>query len=96
MNDVLMPNAQQEGFHDRRVYAQLRRLLPEQLANKKVLALHDPFKLGYLLLFMVQLGWEDHTITVETSRTLASRNLPINPDSYDFVLDYEARFTRVR
>ena len=96
MNVVLMPNAQQEGFHNRRVYAQLRRLLPEQLGNKKVLALHDPFKLGYLLLFMVQLGWQDHTITVETSRTLASRNLPINPDSYNFVLDYEARFTRVR
>jgi hypothetical protein len=96
MNDVLMPNAQQEGFHNRRVYAQLRRLLPDQLGNRKVLALHDPFKLGYLLLFMVQLGWEDPTITVETNRTLAARNLPVNPASYDFVLDYEARFTRVR
>jgi hypothetical protein len=96
MNGVLMPNAQQEGFHDRRVYAQLRRLLPEQLGNKKILALHDPFKLGYLLLFMVQLGWEDRTITVDTPRTLEAQKRPMNPDSYDFVLDYEARFTRVR
>ena len=88
MTGVRLPAVRRDQEDSRRLYNQLRESLPQSVAHKRILALHDPYKLGFALAFLVQLAWNEHDVTVDTGRLLKEQGVASTPETYDIVIDY--------
>jgi hypothetical protein len=88
MRNTLGPIIQDDQNLVRDSWSSLQPVLPANLANKRVLALHEPFRNPYGMLFLIQLGYHDSSIRVDTIRLLERQHLAISPASYDYVIDY--------
>ena len=95
MNRDYYPLIHSDQYMNRDAWTSLRAALTprstNKLTNKRILALHDPFDLGYALYFMIQLGYDDQTIQVDTVRLLNEHKQPVFPGQYDYVIDYRGR-----
>ena len=89
MERILYPMIHIEQFNDRDWWNSLRSIFPPSLSHKRVLALHDPLKIEYHLPMMIQLGYGDPTIGVDTARTLAVVGAEPKYEDYDYVIDYD-------
>ncbi len=78
-----------EEFNDRDWWNSLRSIFPPSLSHKRILALHDPLKNEYHLSMMIQLGYRDPAITVDTPRTLALVGAEPKYEDYGYVIDYD-------
>jgi hypothetical protein len=88
MNLYLFPLVHQDQFRNRDAWNSLRSSLPAQLTKRRILAIHEPFDPGYSLYFMLQLGYSDRTIEVDTVRLLDEHHQPVSPEKYEAVIDY--------
>jgi hypothetical protein len=91
MNRDYYPLIHSDQYRNRDAWTSLHAALPPRLTGKRILGLHDPFDLGYALYFMIQLGYADPTIQVDTVRLLNEHKQPVLARQYDYVIDYSGR-----
>jgi hypothetical protein len=96
MNRVRLPAVRADQNEARRLYGEIRGLLPEALEHKRVLALNEPYKFEYAFVLIVQFAWNEPDLTVFTAKLLRERGIQPSPQDYDVVLDYvDGHFVRV-
>ena len=97
MRDNVRPFVHDDQNFVRRTIESLHTVLPAKLVNKRVLALRDPFRNGYGLIFAIQLSYNDPSVTVDTFKLLELRREPISRVGYDYVIDWTGeRFVGVQ
>ncbi len=66
-----------------------REFLPASV-HKKIFLIHDPMNLSYVSLFLIQLGYDERHVTVDTLAADFSENKQPIPalSSYDWIVDY--------
>jgi hypothetical protein len=84
----LRPIVHREQDFNHGLWTTLHASLPANIRNKKILILHDPMRQAWTSMFLVQLGYNEKDVTVDTGQRLAQSNVPIAPVAYDFVIDY--------
>ncbi len=88
MRDNVRPFVHEDQNFVRRAIESLDAVLPAKLTNKRVLALRDPFRNGYGIIFAVQLSYNDPTVTVDTVKLLELQHEPVLPATYNYVIDW--------
>lgn len=89
MRDVMLPHVHEQQNFNRGLWLSLRKFLPTSVTDKRILLIHDPMKLGYASLFLIQLGYDERHVTVDTLRRFSENKQPTPAlSSYDWVVDY--------
>ena len=89
MRDVMLPYVHEQQNFNRGLWSSLREFLPTSVTDKRILLIHDPMKLGYASLFLIQLGYDERHVTVDTLRRFSESGQPTPAlSSYDLIIDY--------
>jgi hypothetical protein len=89
MRDVMLPYVHEQQNFNRGLWSSLREFLPASVTDKRILLIHDPMKLSYVSLFLIQLGYDERHVSVDTLRRFSESGQPTPAlSSYDLIIDY--------